>query len=79
MFSRSELDSTTAIGLEDALIELNVHIRKIRLKGSASNNLLQLADVICGAVARSYKDTADATYYRKLISCRERNVEVWPK
>ena len=71
--------STTAIGLEDALIELNVHIRKIRLKDSASNNLLQLADMICDAVARSFKDAADASHYRELISCREKNVEVWPK
>jgi hypothetical protein len=55
------------------------HIKKIKLQNSISNNLLQLADMICGAVARSYKNKRDARMYRGLIKHREYSVQFWPK
>jgi hypothetical protein len=55
------------------------HIRKIKIEDSHRNNLLQLADMVCGALARSYGDKSDARDYRELISRRERHVQTWPK
>ena len=55
------------------------HIRKIKIEDSHRNNLLQLADMVCGALARSYGDKPDARDYRTLISRRERHVQTWPK
>jgi hypothetical protein len=56
------------------------HIKKIKLQDSTSNNLLQLADMVCGAVAKSYKkDAPDGGVYRKIISAREISVRFWPR
>lgn len=55
------------------------HIRKIKVEDSHRNNLLQLADMVCGALARSYGDKPDARDYRTLITRRERHVQTWPK
>jgi hypothetical protein len=55
------------------------HIRKIKIEDSHRNNLLQLADMVCGALARSYGDKPDARAYRDLICRRERHVQTWPK
>jgi hypothetical protein len=55
-------------------------IKKVKMEDSRSNNLLQLADMICGAVARSFKtDKSDAKEYRKIIRQREKHVQFWPK
>jgi Protein of unknown function (DUF3800) len=54
-------------------------IRKIKLQDSDDNNLLQLVDMVCGAVARSFTDRPDAQRYRKLISHREMDIQVWPR
>jgi hypothetical protein len=54
-------------------------IRKIKLQDSAKNNLLQLADMVCGAVARAYSNKSDAQRYRRLISHLEMEMERWPK
>jgi hypothetical protein len=54
-------------------------IGKIKLQDSHSNNLLQLADMVCGAVARSYNQKEDAETYRRLIAHREIYVQFWPK
>lgn len=53
-------------------------IGKVKIQDSHRNNLLQLADMVCGAVARSYTDKNDAKDYRRLISHREMRVQVWP-
>lgn len=53
-------------------------IGKVKIQESHRNNLLQLADMICGAVARSYSDKKDAKEYRKAVSQRERHVQIWP-
>ncbi|MDP1589591.1 MAG: DUF3800 domain-containing protein [Prosthecobacter sp.] len=54
-------------------------IYKVKLQDSHKNNLLQLADMVCGAVARSLTDKPDAQDYRKIISHREMQVSHWPK
>jgi hypothetical protein len=55
-------------------------VKKIKTNDSQSNNLLQLADMVCGAVARYLRKTkADHLSYRKLISHRELLLRVWPR
>jgi hypothetical protein len=55
-------------------------VRNVRVESSSSNNLLQLADMVCGAVARSFReDKEDRFLYRKLLGKRELEVILWPK
>lgn len=55
-------------------------VRKVKTERSHNNNLLQLADMVCGAVARSYRtDKADARVYRALVRHRELKVQKWPR
>lgn len=54
-------------------------IRKIKMQDSHRNSLLQLADMVCGAVARSYTAPDEKGSYRKLISHWETQVQFWPK
>lgn len=54
-------------------------IRSVKELESHKHCLLQLADMVCGAVARSLRaDRPNATAYRNIIRRRERNFEVWP-
>ena len=55
------------------------NIKKVKMQNSKNNNLLQLADMICGAVARSYGNKPDANLYRSIIVGREVYVQFWPK
>lgn len=57
----------------------NVRIGKLKLQDSHRNNLLQLADMICGAVARSFSEKPDRAVYRRWIQPREKRVQFWPK
>jgi hypothetical protein len=55
-------------------------IKRVTMEASHSNNLLQLADMICGAVARDFNsDKDDRGYYRRIIRGREGRVQFWPK
>lgn len=55
-------------------------IKKVTMEKSHTNNLVQLADMVCGAVARSYNSDKDERgEYRRLISAREARVQFWPK
>jgi len=55
-------------------------IQKVKMGASHGNNLLQLADVVCGAVAQAFNPSrTDGREYRKLISHRELKSQVWPK
>ncbi len=54
-------------------------IHKVKLQDSKANHLLQMADMVCGAVARSFKEKDDAQVCRRLISHREMYVQFWPK
>lgn len=54
-------------------------IKKVKTQDSTQNNLLQLADMVVGAVARSYSGKKDARDCRKIIAHREIYVQFWPK
>ncbi len=55
-------------------------IKKVKMEKSHSNNLIQLADMVCGAVFRSYNLTKiDWREYRNIIKHREIYVQFWPK
>jgi len=56
-------------------------IRKVKLQDSRSNNLIQLADMVCGAVARSFKRRrrGGRRNFRRVIAHREMYVQFWPK
>lgn len=55
-------------------------IKKVKMQNSKSNNLLQLADMIAGAVNRSFNEVKkDSDYFRKIIKSREIYVQIWPK
>lgn len=53
------------------------HVQKVKLVDSETNNLVQLADMVCGAVWHSVKHGDNS--YRQLIAARELSVEVWPQ
>jgi hypothetical protein len=56
-------------------------IRKVSMEHSHLNNLVQLADMVCGAVARDFNanKTPSARIFRNLIRAREERVQFWPK
>lgn len=54
-------------------------IKKIKIQNSFTNNLIQLADIIAGAVHRSFTNKGDKDIYRKLLAIKEMRVQVWPK
>ncbi|MBU6231838.1 DUF3800 domain-containing protein [Patescibacteria group bacterium] len=57
-----------------------VCIKKVKMQDSKSNNLLQLADMVAGAVNRSLnKKKKDAKAFRDIIGAREIYVQVWPR
>ena len=51
-------------------------IKKVTMEASHSNNLLQLADMICGAVVRHHT-TSDGSF-RDHVRRREKFVQRWP-
>ena len=54
-------------------------VRKVKVQDSDRNLLLQLADMVCGATARSYTKPEEKGRYRRIISHREIQVQFWPK
>lgn len=55
-------------------------IRKVKIEDSSRNNLIQMADMVCGAIARSqHAVKKDAQDYRTVIKSREIYVQTWPK
>ena len=57
-----------------------VLIKKVRMEPSHSNNLLQLADMVCGAINRSFDVSRERRMeFRRLVNARELNVQVWPR
>lgn len=54
-------------------------IRKVKIQDSKGNNLLQMADMVAGAVNRSFGNKGDASDYREIIRHREIAVQFWPK
>lgn len=53
------------------------HIRHVRF--SSNNNLIQLADMVAGALHRSQTNKPDAKDYIRLIRHREAYVQLWPR
>lgn len=54
-------------------------IRRLKSAQSHGNNLLQLADMVCGAINRSVQvDKEGCNEFREIIRIRERVVETWP-
>jgi tryptophan 2,3-dioxygenase len=47
----------------------------IRFADSKKDSLIQLADIVAGAIARSYKDKADAWKYKELLENKIISVE----
>ena len=55
-------------------------VRQVTMQTSQSDNLLQLADMVCGAVARHYRGDRDkADRFYKIIAHREVSVRFWPE
>lgn len=54
-------------------------VSKIKIQASGKTNLLQLADMVSGAIYRSFGTKEDARVYRSLIKHWEIYVQVWPK
>lgn len=59
--------------------DVRASIKKVKINDSKKNNLLQLADMVCGAVARSFTSKKDDPPYRSLIRKREGYVQFWPE
>jgi hypothetical protein len=53
--------------------------KKIKVQDSRRNNLLQLADMVAGAMNRSFGCKGDSAVYRRLIKDRELRVQLWPR
>ncbi len=54
-------------------------INKVKIQSSHSNNLIQLADMIAGAVHRNFSRKGDKDVYRKIVNSKEIYVQIWPK
>ena len=56
------------------------YIKKVKIQDSSRNNLIQMADMICGAIRRSFRsDAKQDQQYRDIIRHREIYVQFWPK
>lgn len=55
-------------------------IKKVCMEPSHSNSLLQVADMVCGAVAMSFNFAKEDRHrFRKIVKHRELRVQVWPR
>lgn len=60
--------------------DATLRVRKVKMQNSKNNNLIQLADMVCGAVNLSLKSSEDENWeYRRLIGHRELSARVWPQ
>jgi hypothetical protein len=55
------------------------YIRKVKMQNSKNNNLIQLADMICCAVANTLKSVGKQPDFRQMVRHREVYVQMWPK
>ena len=80
--SEREFCRTMEARLKQALNSKDSEVKAIRSVTTADSHrtdLLQLADMICGAVARSYRaDRSEPAKYRKMIKHREYSVQMLP-
>lgn len=54
-------------------------IKKLKMEESHRNNLLQLADMVCGAVSRDINHPGEKCRFRRLIAHNQTEVQFWPK
>ena len=55
-------------------------ISQVRMRASHSDNLIQLADMICGAVAHAHADPeCQNTEYEEIVRKHRRSLQEWPK
>ena len=59
----------------NVLVRKRLRVRKFKHLDSRRNNLLQVADMICGAVYRSYAREDDT--FRRIIRAKEESVTEW--
>ncbi len=56
------------------------YIKKVKIQDSSKNNLIQMADMICGAIRRSFRSNAKQDQqYRDIIRHREIYIQFWPR
>jgi Protein of unknown function (DUF3800) len=55
-----------------------IHIKKVKMEESHRNNLIQLADMVSGAIFRSVKQESPDESFRNIIKAREIYVQHWP-
>jgi len=68
-------DKQIRVYLRQNLRENGFGSSSIRFVDSRKDSLVQLADIVAGAVARSYKDKPDSQKYLKLLGSKIINVE----
>lgn len=54
-------------------------IQNVKIQSSHNNNLIQLADMVAGAIHRNFTNKGDKKIYRKIIKTREIYVQIWPR
>lgn len=65
--------------LKDKINSEKRHIRQVRFLNSANSSLIQLVDMVAGAIHRSYSRKSDAEDYIKIIRHRQAHLQVWPQ
>ena len=75
---RNQLRTYLKKHINDPTSEKSIH--KVKMQESHRNNLLQLADMVCGAVSRSLKRTkSDRIVYKAIIEQKETHYQRWPR
>ena len=54
------------------------HVRKVDFLDSKKSNHIQLADMVAGAIHRSFSEKKDAEDYIRIIRHREASLQIWP-
>jgi len=63
-----QYDKQVRVYLRKSLRENGIMNSRIRFVDSREDSLIQLADIIAGAVARTYKNKTDSQKYIKLLA-----------
>lgn len=71
---RSSLRKTA----RESLVGETWPVRRLVDRPSESDRLLQLADMVCGAIARDASGRKDGSRFRRLIAAKEQHQTVWP-
>jgi Protein of unknown function (DUF3800) len=54
-------------------------VKRVKSVDSGGSNMIQLADMVCGAVARSFRaDKKNHAVWREMIRCKELAVDLRP-